>query len=137
MWYDEIKKTKKPLNVNVPPNWNVHANGIGNNVFLVDPENEKIFFRIDNVPYFCTSTMLVYLTYQISSFMTVNDVEIEEVSVDSHSNVNLKIKIKCGNRCLKGELLVEEIDEDLKMIGYLAREKEKIGIEEAMKVLGL
>ena len=136
MMFENIESGRKNIKVNAPKNWSIHANGLGNNVFLVDPEGNNILFRIDNVPYFCTTTTLVYLTYQFSSFIPVNDLEIKEINVDTHSNVELKFEMKSGRKKYKGEIKVFESKEDIKLVGY-ASSDEKITFEQAIGILGV
>ena len=80
MWDEKIKLSKKPLVLDIPENWNLHTNGRGNTVFLVNPDEEQILFRVDQIPYLCVTTIIVYLTYQFSSFMQIHDLTIKAVS---------------------------------------------------------
>ncbi|MGQ4891419.1 MAG: hypothetical protein ACP6IP_02920 [Candidatus Njordarchaeia archaeon] len=134
--FENIESEKKNIKVNAPKDWSIHANGLGNNIFLVDPEGHNILFRIDNVPYFCTTTALIYLTYQFSSFIPVNDLEIKEINVDTHSNVDLKFEIKSGRRKYRGEIRVFESKDDIKMVGY-ASSDEKMSFEQVRGILGI
>ena len=137
MLTEDFEPPKQKIEIAIPKGWSLHVNGRKDHVFLVDPNGEKIIFLLDNIPYLCVTNVLVYITYQLTNFMKINDITIDNIEIEHHSNVSIDFKIKSEQKTFNGKIRLTEINGNLKLIGILTESHEKPDIDLAIELLGL
>lgn len=137
MLIEEFENHGQKIELTIPEGWSLHVNGRKDHVFLVDPSGEKVIFLLDNIPYLCVTNIIVYITYQLANFMKINDVTIDNIRVEHHSNIEIDFSVKSDSRKYTGKMKLYEKNQKLKLLGILSAGDKRPDLDLAVEVLSI